>query len=65
MAQHDGTQDLLARALEAHPELAEPARRIFEFANFLLDDDAQLTKGGALNGEAREQLRKRILELLP
>ena len=75
MAQDDGqppnpsppgpaTQELLARALEAHPELVEPARRVFEYTNFLLDDDALLTKNGALNGEAKELLRKRILEVL-
>lgn len=56
--------DLLAGVLGEHPELVEPARRIFEYARFLLDDDEKLTKTGALTGEARELLRARILELV-
>ncbi|MGC4119425.1 MAG: hypothetical protein QM765_33630 [Myxococcales bacterium] len=60
----DSKEDLLAQALADHPGLLDPARRIFEYARFLLDDDEKLTKTGALNGEARELLRARILELV-
>lgn len=45
------------------PALAAAAAKIFDYAQFLLDDDEKLTRTGALNAEARELLRKRILEL--
>lgn len=60
----DATEALLGQVLRENPELVEPAKRIFEYARFLLDDDEKLTKTGALNGEARELLRKRIGEVL-
>ena len=60
----DDAPDLVAEALRERPELVEPARRIFDYAKFLLDDDDKLTKTGALNGEARALLQKRILEVL-
>ena len=65
MSQTDATEALLAAALKDAPELVDPAKRIFEYAKFLLDDDEKLTKTGALNGEAKDLLRKRILEVLP
>lgn len=36
---------------------------IFDFTQFLLDDDKNLTKIGNLTSSAREELRKRINEL--
>ena len=60
--------ELLARALAENgasdPELLDAAKRIFEYTRFLLDVDDNLTKTGALNGGAREQLRKRIVEVI-
>ena len=61
----DATEELLAASLREHPDLVDPAKRIFEYAKFLLDDDEKLTKTGALNGEAKDLLRQRILEVLP
>lgn len=61
----DATDALLADVLKDHPELVDAARRVFDYAKFLLDDDEKLTKTGALNGEARDLLRKRITEVLP
>ncbi len=40
------------------------ANRVFEFVQFLLDDDLNLTPAGNLNGAARSKLRTRIDELL-
>lgn len=61
----DATEALLAQILKDNPELVDPAKRIFEYAKFLLDDDEKLTKTGALNGEARTLLQQRIREVLP
>jgi hypothetical protein len=52
-----------ALAKERAPALAAAAAKIFDYAQYLLDDDEKLTRTGALNAEARELLRKRILEL--
>lgn len=43
---------------------AEAASRLFEYVQFLLDDDANLTPTGNLNAQAREKLRVRLQELL-
>jgi hypothetical protein len=61
----DATDALLAEVLKENPELVDAAKRVFDYAKFLLDDDEKLTKTGALNGEARDLLRKRITEVLP
>lgn len=37
---------------------------MFDYAQYLLDDDERLTKGGALDGHGRELLCARTLELL-
>lgn len=50
-------------ALAGAPALAAAAAKIFDYAQYLLDDDEKLTRTGALNAEARELLRKRVLEL--
>lgn len=51
-------------ALKARPDLVEPARGIFRFAQYLLDEEENLTRTGNLTGAAKEQLRTRSLELL-
>ncbi len=51
-------------SLVARPDLIEPARGIFRFAQYLLDEEENLTRTGNLTGAAKEQLRKRALELL-
>lgn len=51
-------------ALAARPDLIEPARGIFRFAQYLLDEEENLTRTGNLTGTAKEQLRTRTLELL-
>jgi hypothetical protein len=40
------------------------AQSIFDFVQFLLDDDANLTPLGNLTGAARQKLRGRLQELL-
>lgn len=40
------------------------AELVFEFVQFLLDDDANLTPAGNLTGAARQLLRKRVDELI-
>jgi len=50
------------------PELsgddARVAQSVFEFVQFLLDDDANLTPTGNLTGAARQKLRGRLNELI-
>lgn len=46
------------------PDLAQIAAVIFDYTQYLLDDDERLTKGGALDGQGRELLCTRALELL-
>jgi hypothetical protein len=43
---------------------AELAASLFEYVQFLLDDDAHLTPTGNLNAAGRERLRRRLGELL-
>ena len=40
------------------------AESVFEFVQFLLDDDANLTPAGNLTGAARQRLRTRLEELI-
>src|SRR5262249_12424517 len=51
-------------SLAPKPALAEAAGRLFEYAQFLLDKDENLTKIGNLSGPARDLVRQRALELL-
>ena len=44
---------------------ARVAEFVFEFVQFLLDDDANLTPTGNLNAAARQRLRARIDEVMP
>lgn len=44
--------------------LADISKSIFEYTQFLLDDDENLTKTGNLNKPARDLLHKRTCELL-
>jgi len=55
---------MLASILAERPDLASAAAAIFDYTQYLLDDDERLTKSGALDGEARERLRARTLETL-
>lgn len=59
-------RDRLARsgALDGDPALVDVAARLFDFVQFLLDDDENLTPAGNLNAKARERLRERIVELV-
>jgi len=59
-------RELLAgsEALSGDPALAEAAFRLFEFVQFLLDDDENLTAAGNLGGAARARLRERMNELI-
>ncbi|MBN9120992.1 MAG: hypothetical protein J0I06_17885 [Planctomycetes bacterium] len=43
---------------------ARVAEFVFEFVQFLLDDDANLTPAGNLTGAARQRLRTRLDELI-
>ena len=51
-------------ALAERPDLVEAARGVFRFAQFLLDDEENLTRTGNRSGAAKEKLRARALELL-
>ena len=54
----------LAEILADRPDLAQVAAVVFDYAQYLLDDDERLTKGGALDGQGRALLSNRALELL-
>ncbi|NVB77683.1 MAG: hypothetical protein HOV81_04750 [Kofleriaceae bacterium] len=54
----------LAEILAERPDLAAAAAAIFDYTQYLLDDDERLTKSGALDGEGRDLLRQRALETL-
>lgn len=54
----------LVEILRERPDLASAAAAIFDYAQYLLDDDERLTKSGALDGESRDLLRARALETL-
>lgn len=60
----DDPKTMLVEILRERPDLASAAAAIFDYAQYLLDDDERLTKSGALDGEARELLRARALETL-
>lgn len=64
--QKDSTtpRDVLAETLKGRPDLLEVAGSIFDYAQYLLDDDQRLTKSGTLDGEGRDLLKTRALELL-
>ncbi len=55
---------MLEAILADRPDLAQVAAVIFDYTQYLLDDDERLTKGGALDGQGRELLCARALELL-
>lgn len=55
---------MLSAILAERPDLAAAAAAIFDYTQYLLDDDERLTKSGALDGDARELLRARTLETL-
>lgn len=59
-------RDVLAKsdALAQDKGLVDVGTRLFEFVQFLLDEDENLTAAGNLNGQARERLRQRLDELL-
>lgn len=66
---NDDDPSILARlqdseALAEAPHLAPVAAGIFDHAQYLLDDDDNLTRAGNLTGEAKQRLRERALELL-
>ncbi|UJR81538.1 hypothetical protein [Sandaracinus amylolyticus] len=64
---HDASVDALLAdvpSLAPRPDLVEVARGAFRFAQFLLDDEENLTRTGNLSGAAKERLRARTLELL-
>lgn len=54
----------LAEILAERPDLAAAAANIFDYTQYLLDDDERLTKSGALDGQGRDLLRQRALETL-
>jgi hypothetical protein len=43
---------------------AKLAEAMFEFVQFLLDDDANMTPAGSLTAVARQKLRDRMAELI-
>ena len=57
-------RDVLAQTLRERPDLLEVAGSIFDYAQYLLDDDQRLTKSGTLDGQGRDLLKTRALELL-
>ncbi len=57
-------RQMLATILAERPDLVAAASAIFDYTQYLLDDDERLTKSGALDGQGRELLRQRALETL-
>ena len=64
MADAQNPRVTLEEILADRPDLAQIAAVIFDYTQFLLDDDERLTKGGALDGQGRELLCARALEAL-
>src|SRR4051812_49173068 len=54
----------LHRIPNLNPADLRMAELVFEFVQFLLDDDANLTPAGNLTGAARQRLRARMDELI-
>jgi hypothetical protein len=54
----------LFRDLELDPPDVRLGELVFDFVQYLLDDDANLTPAGNLTGAARLLLRKRLDELI-
>ena len=52
-----------SKVFEGKSNLASLATSIFDFTQFLLDDDENLTKTGNLNAKAKTKLHERINEL--
>lgn len=52
------------KEFQEQPHLTELATNIFDFTQFLLDKDENLTKTGNLNSKAVSLLEARIVELL-
>lgn len=52
------------RVSNLNPADSRIAETVFEFVQFLLDDDVNLTPAGNLTGAARQKLRTRIQELM-
>lgn len=63
-SEHDDPRRRLTEILADRPDLASSAVAIFDYSQYLLDDDERLTKGGALDGVGRDLLRQRALEAL-
>lgn len=63
-SEHDDPRRRLTEILADRTDLAIAAVAIFDYSQYLLDDDERLTKGGALDGVGRDQLRQRALETL-
>ena len=59
---HLSVDELIAQLpqLADRSELIEPLKNVFQFTQFLLDDDENLTRTGNLNAEAKRQLQSRI-----
>jgi hypothetical protein len=64
MADDHDPRHRLAEILRERPDLASAAIAIFDYSQYLLDDDERLTKSGALDGAGRDLLRVRALETL-
>jgi len=52
------------QVFEDNKTLLNAAKPIFEYTQFLLDDDENLTKTGNLNKSARDLLRQRVCDVL-
>lgn len=50
--------------LAATPGLVAPLKNIFQYTQFLLDEEENLTRTGNLNSDARKLLHQRIFEVL-
>jgi len=52
------------RFADLSPADEKVAERIFEFVQFLLDDDTNLTPAGNLTGGSRQKFRARLDEII-
>ncbi|MDH5403040.1 MAG: hypothetical protein OEZ01_08335 [Candidatus Heimdallarchaeota archaeon] len=57
-------KDLVEKEIRDDPDLIDVATSIFEFVQYLLDDDDNLTKSGNLTSSAKSSLEERINHLI-
>ena len=60
----NSTFDDLLKDIDIRSDEAVSAKELFQYAQFLLDKDENLTRTGNLNSSAKDLLRKRLASVL-